>query len=585
MRKSMRTILALLMAALLALSTGAAAEAAFTPGTYQASAKGMAGDVTLATTFDENSILSIEVISQNETPSIGGPVLEKLPAQIVAEQSLNVDTVTGATMTSNAILDAVRQCVEMAGADPETLMARQETTAAELEQKELETDVVIIGAGGAGLSAAVAAAENGVRVTVVEKMASVGGTTALSSGLVQVAGTAQQEAAGITGDSWEVFANDIYTRGSEQGNREIIEYICKNANDTADWLAQHGINWNPEIQQKHGEDVTYLRTIAPVAPEGFSGALGGVFTQTLSEEAEKLGAVILLNTKADHILTGENGAEGIHAVNQEENVEYTIRAKAVIIATGGFAANSQMAHEYDPDFPADNTDFRAFPGSLGEGIVMGEEAGADVVDMQYMKILLSSAGPAAKVADAIYVNEQGERFVAEDAKGEVLAAAINRQTNSHCYMIYDSRTVGEVTEQVQKMLDDGTLYSAETIEELAQKLGMDAQNLRAAVDGLNAAAKGEQTDAFGREKFGNTIEEGPFYATERHTRLHYTMGGLKIDAGAHVLDTQGQMIPGLYAAGETTGGIHGTYRVGAYALTDILVMGRTAGANAAETAK
>ena len=135
------------------------------------------------------------------------------------------------------------------------------------------------------------------------------------------------------------------------------------------------------------------------------------------------------------------------------------------------------------------------------------------------------------------------------------------------------------------MLDDGTLYSAETIEELAQKLGMDAQNLRAAVDGLNAAAKGEQTDAFGREKFGNTIEEGPFYATERHTRLHYTMGGLKIDAGAHVLDTQGQMIPGLYAAGETTGGIHGTYRVGAYALTDILVMGRTAGANAAETAK
>ena len=139
MRKSMRTILALLMAALLALSTGAAAEAAFTPGTYQASAKGMAGDVTLATTFDENSILSIEVISQNETPSIGGPVLEKLPAQIVAEQSLNVDTVTGATMTSNAILDAVRQCVEMAGADPETLMARQETTAAELEQKELET--------------------------------------------------------------------------------------------------------------------------------------------------------------------------------------------------------------------------------------------------------------------------------------------------------------------------------------------------------------------------------------------------------------------------------------------------------------
>ena len=585
MRKLMNTMLAVLMALLLALPTGVAAESVFVPGTYQASAKGMVGDITLETTFDDSTIQSIVIISQNETPTIGGPVLESLPAQIIANQSLNVDIVTGATMTSNAVLAAVRQCVEMAGADPETLMTRNEPTEVVLNQQELETDVVIIGAGGAGLSAAVAAAEKGVRVTVVEKMSSVGGTTALSSGLVQVAGTAQQEAAGITGDNWEVFANDIYTRGSEQGNLEIIKYICKNANDTADWLSQHGINWNPEIQQKHGEDVTYLRTIAPIAPEGFSGALGGVFTQTLSEEAEKLGSVILLNTKADQILMDKNGANGIHAVNQKDHIEYTIQAKSVIIATGGFAANSQMAHDYDPDFPADNTDFRAFPGSLGEGIVMGKEAGADVVDMQYMKILLSSAGPAAKVADAIYVNEQGERFVAEDSKGEVLAAAINRQPNSHCYMIYDSRTVGEVTDQVQKMLDDGTLYSAETIEELAQKLGMDAQNLRSAVDALNAAAKNKQSDAFGREKFGNTIEEGPFYAAERHTRLHYTMGGLKIDADTHVLDTQGQIISGLYAAGETTGGIHGTYRVGAYALTDILVMGRTAGANAAETAK
>lgn len=561
-------------------SVSVAQAAAFTPGTYEASANGMMGAVKVQVSFTEDAIESVTVVEQNETPSIAQPALDKLPALIVGQQSVAVDTIAGATMTSNAILTAVKDCVEQAGGDVQSLMIQQTAKEVTLTAEELHTQVVVIGAGGAGLTAAVAAAEQGAQVIVVEKMGSVGGTTALSSGLVQVAGTQQQADAGITGDSWEIYAQDIYTRGACLGNKAIIDVICRNANSMMDWMTTHGIVWNPQIQQKHGEDVTYLRTVAPIAPEGFSGALGGVFTQTLGAEAERLGVSIMLDTKAEQILTQDGAAVGILAKNAEAGISYTIHADAVIVATGGFAANSEMAHAYDPTFPADNTDYRAFSGSLGEGIRMGQEAGAAVVDMEYMKILLSSEGPTVSASDAMYVNTNGERFAAEDLDTQNMAYAINRQPDSHCYMIYDSTAVDTSTQDVAAMIEAGSVIVADTLPELAEKLGMDAAALDASAAAFNAIVRGEAADPYGRTKFGCTIEEGPFYASERHTRLHYTMGGLKIDENAHVLDTQGSIIPGLYAAGETTGGIHGNYRVGANALSDILVMGRIAGSTA-----
>ena len=212
---------------------------------------------------------------------------------------------------------------------------------------------------------------------------------------------------------------------------------------------------------------------------------------------------------------------------------------------------------------------------------MGEAAGAALSDMQYMKILISGGGSVSSTQNAIYANEEGNRFVAEDAKTDVLADAFLEQTNDHAYMIYDSRAVGEVTEAVQGMITSGEMVVADTLDALAGQLNVDAQNLTRTVAEFNKVVSGQAEDAFGRSKFGDTIEQGPFYATERHVRMHYTMGGLKIDKDTHVLSTEDAIIPGLYAAGETTGGIHGNYRVGANALSEIFVMGRVAGHTAA----
>lgn len=585
MFRHMKSFLALLMA-LMMLFTGAIAEQpAFTPGSYSASANGMMGEVKVDVVFTDNTIESVTITEQNETPSIAQAALDKIPSEIVQYQSLAVDTVTGATMTSNAILDAVKQCVTLAGGSVDALMVPivKEEKAAEV--KELEADIVIVGAGGAGLSAAISASEHGASVIVVEKMAAVGGTTALSSGFVQVPGTQQQADAGITGDTWEIYANDIYNRGSQLGNKEIIDTICKNAYSMMEWLAGNGINWNPQIQNKHGEDVTYLRTIAPIAPEGHSGALGAVLTNTMASKAQELGAQIIFNAKAHTILMEDGKAVGIAASDRENGIEYTIKAAAVIVATGGFAANSEMYNRFNPDFSVENSDYRAFSGSLGEGVVMAEAAGAALVDMQQAKILVSSGGPAAATSNAIYVNENGERFVDETAKTEIVTAEMIKQAGDHGYMIYDSQTLKETPEQIAEMVAAGSVVAADTLVELAQAMGMDAAALEASVASYNKIIAGE-ADAFGRVKAGSAIEVGPFYAAERHVRLHYTNGGIKIDKDAHVYSTADAIIPGLYAAGETTGGVHGTYRVGANALSEVLVMGRIAGATAvAEMAK
>ena len=566
MFRHMKSFLALMMA-LMMLFTGAIAEQpVFTPGSYSASANGMMGAVKVDVAFTDSAIESVTITEQNETPSIAQAALEKIPAEIVQYQSLAVDTVAGATMTSNAILDAVKQCVALAGGSVDALMVPIVKEEKAVEAKTLETDVVIVGAGGAGLSAAISASEQGASVIVVEKMATVGGTTALSSGLVQVPGTQQQADAGIVGDSWEIYANDIYNRGGQLGNKEIVDTICKNAYGMMEWLAGNGINWNPKIQNKHGEDVTYLRTIAPIAPEGHTGALGAVLTNTMAAKAQEIGAQIIFNTKAHTILMEEGKAVGIAATDSENGIEYTIKASAVIVATGGFAANAEMYNRFNPDFSVENSDYRAFSGSLGEGIAMAEAAGAALVDMHQAKILTSSGGPAAAVTNAIYVNETGERFVDETAAGEILAAAMIKQTGDHCYMIYDSQTLSETPEQIAEMVAAGSVVTADTLE--------------ASVTSYNKVVGGDADDAFGRTNVGSAIEVGPFYASERHVRLHYTIGGIKIDKDAHVYSAADAIIPGLYAAGETTGGVHGNYRVGANALSEVLVMGRVAGATA-----
>ncbi len=557
-----------------------AQEGKFTPGTYTATGKGNNGDVTVSVTFSADAITEVTVGEHGETAGISDPAIDRIPAAIVDGQTLAVDTVSGATNTSKAILAAVEDCVKQAGGDVEALKVAAEDNEKEQETVELTADVVVVGGGGAGLAAAVSAGENGAKVILVEKMSDVGGATSLSSGLMLVADTEQQKAAGITEDSLETYIEDVYTRSGEIGDKELITLLCTSANDTMAWLGQHGIVWSDKVQQK--PDCTYPRTHSPIKPEDAKGALGDVFTRALQKEAvEKYGAEILLNTEALELLYENEKVCGIIAENSAESTRYEIRAKNVILATGGFAGNPDMARSYDKAIP-DNADYYAHPGATGDGIVMAQTIGADVTGMEYIKSILSRTGVTRDITNAIFVNAEGNRFFDEDGKAEDLNAAIYNQTNSNCYMVYDSRTVGEVTEKVQKMLDEGTLFVGDTLEQLAAEIGVDGANLAKTVEEYNAVINGEKEDPFGRTTLGNTIEEGPFYAAERHVQVHYTMGGLKIDKDARVINTEGEPIDGLFAAGEVTGGIHGEYRIGGNSLTEIFVFGRIAGANAAK---
>ncbi|HWQ50838.1 MAG TPA: FAD-dependent oxidoreductase, partial [Terriglobales bacterium] len=544
MKNKTKAFLALVLT-LAMLATGCAqqtgpGEAAelYKEGAYTASAQGNNAAVTVETVFSKDAIVSVTVKEHSETAGISDAPIAQIPEAIVAGQTLAVDAVTGATNTSKAILAAVEDCVRQAGGDPELLKQGGPSEETPFETEALETDVVIIGAGGAGLAAAVSAGENGARVIVIEKMPDVGGAMSLSSGLMLVAGTEQQKAAGITGDSQQVYIDDIYARSGGKGDLGLITTLCTSANGAMTWLGQNGLVWSDEVQTK--PDCSFPRTHLPIKPEGATGALGDVYVKALQKSAtENYGAQILLNTKGVELMQDEAGrVVGVVAENAADGIRYEISAASVVMATGGFAGNPDMARSYDKMIP-DNADYYAHPGATGDGIVMGQAVGAELIGMEYIKSILSRTGATREIKNAIFVNAEGNRFFDEDGKAEDLNAAIYAQANSNCYMIYDSRTVGEVTESIQKMLDNGTLFVGETLEELAGKIGVDGTNLVKTVETYNPVAKGETADAFGRTTLGNTIEVGPFYAAERHVQVHYTMGGLKINSTAQVIGADG----------------------------------------------
>lgn len=461
--------------------------------------------------------------------------------------------------------------------------AEPEPEEPEVETKE--TDVVVIGGGGAGLAAAITAADNGAEVILLEKMPRLGGNTLISGCAYNAVDPERQSKQGIE-DSIDLHFQHTYEGGDKKGDPELIRVLVENALDGLHWLESLGCEFKDEVYTVLG--ALWPRSHTNVKP------LGTGYIEALENGANERGVEIYLDTKAEELLQDEDGrVTGVKAVDADGNEIIFTARKGVVLATGGFAANVELRSQYDSRLTAEIPTTN-HPGATGDGIVMAEKVGAEFVGMEYIQLLPtgdpetgSLAGWLAPGVDQmIYVNKEGKRFVAEDERRDVMTNALFEQTDALMYVVSDANSVWEVTsfgETEEQLVEMGKVLKADTLEELAEKINVPADALVETVARYNEAVENDHDPDFGKKLLGHKIETPPFYASPRVPTVHHTMGGVKIDTLARVISKDGNPIPGLYAAGEVTGGIHGTNRLGGNAIADIIVFGRIAGESAANS--
>lgn len=445
--------------------------------------------------------------------------------------------------------------------------------------KKESADIVIIGAGGAGLSAAVQAKQDGAEnVVVLEKMPMVGGNTNRATGGLNAAETEQQKSKEIE-DSIEVMIKDTMKGGYEKNNPELVNKLANEAKDAVKWLVDNGADLS-DVGRMAG--ATNYRTHRPTG----GAAVGAHLVDTLKVAAEKENVDLRLWNEANEIVLDKDGkVAGVKATNKEGK-EYTIDAKAVIIAAGGFSANQELVVKNKEDLKGFATTNHA--GATGDGIVLAEGVGADLVDMKEIQthptVVPEKAvmvTEAVRGNGAILINKDGKRFTNELLTRDVVSKAILEQKDKVAYLFFDEglRKSLKATEEYFNM---GLVTEADSVEELADKLGVDKATMVETVSKYNAAVAAKSDAEFNRDDLPRQLNEGKVYAIPVTPAVHHTMGGIKINTNAEVIGTNGNVIEGLYAAGEVTGGVHGGNRLGGNALADIVVFGRTAGKEAAK---
>ena len=584
-KNKLKSLVAFAAAFALTACSSASSSAAAEKVTAQGTGQGIDGDVVVEVTADATTIYSIEVIEQNETVGIGSVACEELPAKMVAANSWNVDAIAGATVTSNALKDGVQAALTAAGLDPEAFAEPAETDTAVTEKTDetLECDVVVVGAGGAGLTAAATAAENGMTVIVLEKMPIVGGNSLKATGGMNAADTQYQADLGITDSGVQEFIDDTMEGGHQLNDLSLVTTMAENSSDAIDWLTEIGAPL-PKVAATGGTSHKYLHE-----PEDGS-AVGSYLVEKLSDYDETLGITVMLNTTATSIIEEDGAAAGVMANDAEHN--YTINAKSVVLATGGFGANFELMSSYNPDLA--NAVTTNHSGATGDGIFMAQELGADTVDMEQIQLhptvhqetsmLITES---VRSMGGILVNAEGKRFCNDMDTRDAVSNAELQQTGAYAYIIFDSRITADL-KSTEKYIKNGLTVSGNTYEELAEAMGFEGDTVTAFVETMNtwneAVANGVDEE-FGRNNgMDEDLSEAPYYAIKIAPGIHHTMGGLKIDTETHVINTEGEVIPGLFACGETTGGVHGGNRIGGNAVCDFVVFGRIAGQSASDYA-
>jgi urocanate reductase len=570
-----------------ASSAPASADAAAVSGTFSGEGSGKNGTIAVNVTVEAGKITGIEVTEEHESKVIAD-AMDILTQEMIEGNSVNVDNVTGATFTSFGFKTAVEDALANGGIDAQDLVANTvETPAA--EDQTLDCDVAIIGAGGAGLVAGITAAEAGAKVIIVEKLKISAGNTLISGAEYAAPNNWIQERDGIE-DSPELMKEDMLTGGDNEGDPVLVGTICDNALAGAEWLRDDvNVVWEDTEMQFGGHSVP--RSLVP------QGATGEELVSKLLAKAEEVGVQIIYNATAKNIIMTDGTATGVYAeASDGSGSTYTVNAsKGVILATGGFGSNVEMREQYNPDMGSQykSTDSVA---DTGDGILMAEEVGANLLDMQYIQTYpmcdplsgsLLYTDDARLYGYSIIVNKEGVRFVNELDRRDVMSEAILAQTGGVCYELMDANGFKEASiaenhgGEVQFLKDHDELVEADTLEEAAAFFDIDAEALAQTVETYNSYVDAGEDPDFQRSAMNMKIEEGPFYIVMATPAVHHTMGGVQINENAQVINTDGEVIPHLYAAGEVTGNIHGTNRLGSCAIADLTVFGRIAGTNAA----
>lgn len=609
----MKKSLAMLMTLLFVLLGTTAWAQSYTAGVYTAQANGNNGPVTVEVEVSDAEILSVKVTEHAETAGLSDTPIERIPAKIVEGQTLAVDTVSGATNTSNAILKAAEDALAQAGADIEALKAVQEKDETAGETAERHVQALVIGAGGSGLTAAITLQEQGIETLVVDKMANAGGATALTGALINGGCSKQQAERGVTDDVQTMFM-DAMVYGSFQNDARMTWLMVNNTGDSVDWLHDTvGVEFEEAIN--HFPEHTNDRAFYP------KGKQPGYLTGTMEQHYLSNGGELLLETRAQHLLTEDGRVIGASCSTADGTLN--IYADVTLLATGGYGASVALR-------PADQmgTLFYGASSSTGDGIIMAEEVGAMTHYMQYLKsypqgiekpldggnitadgttfrgnaYISPLASQAVTLNDgAIYVNVEGERCMNENMDFVSIKKVTQKQTDMTVYLVMDQKgydkwmgmmevSAGLTPEIVAPWLDadDGkpVFRKGATVEEAAAKAGIDAEKLSATVAHFNEMVASGKDDDFGRAEMSVGLDsDGPIYIVEQRLRMATSLGGLKTSTSFEVYDENEQAIDGLYACGEVIGGVHGDESMPSNCVAWAVTSGRLAAKAAADAVK
>ena len=573
-------------------AVGFAAASMAAPVTAEGTGVGKHGDITVAVTFDAGKIQDIKIVKNAENPILAKKVFTDLKDQVVALSSTDVDLISGATFSAKGFIDAVNDAAKKAG----VTLAKADKKALKKAARELPKtsnyDVVVIGAGGAGFSAAITARNAGANVVLLEKMPAVGGNSLISGAEMNVAKNWVQPKLGINDDSPELHAQDTFKGGDGKGDMKVINVMTHEALDAAKWCRDYlGVRFEDDNLFFFGGH-SRKRALIPV------GHTGTEFIAKFQAKADELGIPVITNMKAEELIKDKDGrVVGVKATM--DGSEYTFNAKGgVVLATGGFGANPEMVKKYNPkiDERFKTTDA---PGSTGEALYMAERAGAELVNMGYIQtypICDPLSGAIELIADArfdgaIMLNQEGKRFVEELQRRDVLSEAILNQTGRYCWVLWNdkigsiSNTVKAHANEYEAFTKQGIMTTCDDLKCIADFTKIPFDQLRKTVKRVSdMAGKGNDKD-FNHRSGLVDMQQGKYYVIKAVPSTHHTMGGVRINEKAEALTAEGKVIPGLWAAGEVTGVTHGTNRLGGNAYTDIIVFGRIAGEAAAKAAK
>lgn len=441
-------------------------------------------------------------------------------------------------------------------------------------------DVVVIGAGGAGLSAAIVAADKGARVVVLEKMPIVGGNTELAAGGMNAAGTSVQAQKGIK-DDWKAMFDDTMKGGGNRNQVELVEVMTKGSADAVAWLTSLGAQL-PGLVRSGGARVD--RTLQPVGGPTF----GPYITRVLHDNAVKRGCSIRTNSRVVEILVRPNGeVRGVVVMDRRGDL-YSLDARAVVLASGGYGSSAERVAKYRPDLASFTSTGQ--PGTTGDALDLVQKIGGETFDLDQIQIHPTQAVGAKTLvsetvrgAGSILVNREGKRFVNEVTTRDKASAAVLKQTGKSAYVVFDEGIKGSMG-MMEGYFHLHLVRSAATLPALAKELGIDPNALVQTVDNYNRYQAAKHDPDFDRDDMPKPIKTGPFYAIEVKPGIHFTMGGVRINAKTEVMTPDRRPIPGLYAAGEVTGGVHGGNRLGGNAMTALFTFGPIAGREAAARA-